>query len=109
MGQFKTEANKGVREYSPSISIAMDSSSMPKETAQALDKLYREGLIKRLKEFTPIQAKNVAWDIGSQTVVFNNNLDKPEWFWNDPALELIHVWDLRDIVILLENGRDIKK
>lgn len=107
-GVFKTEAAKTV-EYSPSKSIYMDSSSLSNEVEEEWDKIYRDGLRERLLEFKPTQAYNLSDGFYRKLVLFNKNMDKPEWFWNEEEIQKFDLWILRDVVVLLENGRELGK
>lgn len=109
MAKIKTEAALGNREYKPSKSISMGGSKVPKETLDAWDKQYRDQLTERLKTFKPIQAKSIDEGFYATVVAFNNNLDKPEFFWSDEGISEMAIWTLRDLVVLLENGKELRK
>lgn len=100
-GVYKTEAVMGNKEYRPSKSIAMGV-KLTEEQEKAWDEMYREGLIERLKVFRPVDAK--VYD--DSTIFFNNNMDKPEWFWNEEQINVMYIWRLRDLVVLLENKHE---
>jgi hypothetical protein len=108
MGRIKTEAAKGVREYKPTKSIAMDTKRISEEQKRQMDLEYRAYLLERLRVFKAVSIKSIGQGLGEMLVTFNNNLDKPEWFLNEEAAAVFPIWSLRDVVVLLENKKDRK-
>lgn len=100
MPRIKTEAQLGPKEYKPRKTYAPP--KVDKETTDNWEANYLKLLVERIKMFKPVQGKAIM----PQFVTFNNNLDKPEWFWNDTAFRESGIWTVRDLAVLLENSKN---
>jgi hypothetical protein len=104
MGRYKTEANKGVKEYSPKKTYTVPNNLSTEEQIH-WEEAFRKDLVERLKAFKPASVKEFA----DELIIFNGDLTNPSWTWNDSAIEDKYIWSLRDTVTILENRLQIKK
>lgn len=105
MATYKTESSKGIREYSPKKTIALSSNSVSDEQKDALQDMYKEALIARIKVFKPVDSKEYG-DIYENVITSNQDLENPIWSWSDEGLKDLGIWQLRDLAILLENKKE---
>lgn len=97
---LKTEALKGDVEYKPKKTF------YPKNTVNAEPEIpYREQLLTRIKVHKALSAKKHM----AEYVAFNNNLDKPSWFWDIEALDKADIQRLRTLAVILENEAELRK
>lgn len=96
---MKTEAAKGVREYTPKINMAVN-----KEIKSDVnwEKNYKEDLINRIRECKALKAKTVYGGAYNHFVLFNGNLENPAWTWDLEKLENSGIELLRNLAVIIE-------